>query len=95
MIERTPFPEIPRGDASGKEWLDRFMQAQASLAANALFLAFTLGQLGVVGQFDKALGLEMLDNLKVDQLDLKFAAEQLDRVLGDLIVNIERKLMEP
>jgi hypothetical protein len=95
VTERTPFPEIPRGDASAQEWLGRFMEAQASLAGNALFLAFTLGQLGAVVRYDKPQALEMLDNLKVDRLDLQFSAEQLDRVLADLIANIERNLMEP
>jgi hypothetical protein len=92
VSERTPFPEIDTTEGTGYDWLGRFMEAQALLAANALFAAFKLGQIGVAGRFDADLARGMVADLKTDRIDLAFAAKQLDKVIESLIANIEGNL---
>lgn len=79
-------------ELNGMDWLSRFMEAQGGLAANALFTAFKLGQLGVAGRYDTELAREMIEDLKTDREDIKVAAQVLDGVIADLIANIERNL---
>lgn len=92
MSGRTPFPEIDTTDGTGYEWLGRFMEAQASVAANALFFTFKLGQAGVAHKHDPELARAMLDDLRTDRADLDFASKQLLKVIDGLIANIERNL---
>jgi hypothetical protein len=92
VAERTPLPEVDTTDATGYEWLGRFMEAQASVAANSLFTAFKLGQLGVAGKFDEPLARAMIADLRTDKADLAFAAAQLDKVLAAILENAERNL---
>jgi hypothetical protein len=82
VSERTPFPEIDTTEGTGYGWLGRFMEAQALLAANALFAAFKLGQIGVAGRFDADLARGMVADLKTDRVDLdvrRRATRQGDR----------------
>lgn len=79
-------------ELNGIDWLSRFMEAQGGVAATAVFTAFKLGQLGVAGRYDTPLAREMLRDLKTDREDIKIAVEVLDRVLADVIANIERNL---
>jgi hypothetical protein len=92
--DRTPFPEIDTTEASGYEWLGRFMEAQASFAGNSLFATFKLGQLGIAGKFNPVLARAMLDDLRTDRADLEFSSKQLLAVMDGLIENIERNLDE-
>ena len=79
-------------ETTAYEWLDRFMLAQAGVAANALFLAFQLGQLGAAARFDPEAARAMLADLRTDRTDLTGAAAELGAVVDDLIANIERNL---
>lgn len=80
--------------STGYDWLGQFMEAQAGVAAAALFTTFKLGQIGAAGRYDSELARAMLDDLRTDRVDLMQAATQLDEVLAGLIANIETNLAE-
>lgn len=82
--------ELP--NRTGREWLATFMEAQALVAANTMFLPFQIGQLGVALQHDPAAARNMIKQMKTDRRDLKRALSNLDRVVADMIGNAERSL---
>lgn len=92
MTQRTPYPEIDTTDGTGYEWLGRFMEAQASVMANAIFFGFKLGQIGVAQKYDQETARAMVADLKTDRADLAFADGQLLKVMDGILANIERNL---
>lgn len=87
--------EPPELNPTGYEWLGRFMEAQANVQANALFLAFSIGQTGVaiaVAKTDdeRQRASAMIEALEQDRKDLRQAARQLDDVLRDMVANARR-----
>jgi hypothetical protein len=76
---------------TGREWVDAYLQAQAKLMFEATWIAFGLGQMGVLAQFgdDERLAAA-LDDWSGDFDDLEAAAANLVETLRNMRENVGR-----
>jgi len=82
-------------DVSAQEMLQAFMEAQALVAANTMFIAFCLGNLGAVSRVDATHARKQIAQLMNDADDLEDSAKNLANVVrkitSNVLTNIEKR----
>lgn len=86
---------MPDSVFTGNEWLDRWMEAQASLQAQQFFLIFIMGQLAAAATYDRAKARQILEHVEQDIVDVETASAQLAHVSRSIAANVRANIEAP